>query len=251
MEKWASPFLTTISRNFCNSEFILDTGHLLRNLHEINNNGTLRNENINLFTLDVESLYPSINPTLALEAINYALQLDTTTDKDTKDAIRIFVKLSFENAYITFDDKVYKSKVGIPTGGSLSRQIADIFLHWLLFVKINPRITDVPAIKLWERFIDDCIGIWRGSRRSFDMFVKTLNQETMKFGIKFPIKESHFGEEVNFLDLTVYLEDDNSIQHRGYTKPTDSKRYLNPSSFHPRFVFDSIPFSQLLRTVTP
>ena len=52
-----------------------------------------------------------------------------------------------------------------------------------------------------------------------------------------------------FLDLTVYLEDDNSIQYRGYTKPTDSKRYLNHSSFHPRFVFDSIPFSQLLRTL--
>ena len=119
----------------------------------------------------------------------------------------------------------------------------------MLFVKINPKITDVPAIKLWERFIDDCIGIWRGSRRSFDMFVKTLNQETMKFGIKFPIKEVQFGKEVNFLDLTVYIEDDNSIQYRGYTKPTDSKRYLNPSSFHPRFVFDSIPFSQLLRTV--
>ena len=74
-------YMTAISRSFCNSEFILDTGHLIRNLHEINNNDTLRNDNINLFTLDVESLYPSINPTLAMEAINYALQLDTTTDK--------------------------------------------------------------------------------------------------------------------------------------------------------------------------
>ena len=36
-------------------------------------------------------------------------------------------KLNFENAYVTFEDKAYKSKVGIPTGGSLSRQIADIY----------------------------------------------------------------------------------------------------------------------------
>ena len=50
--------------------------------------------------------------------------------------------------------------------------------------------TDVPAIKLWERFIDDCIGNWRGSRRSFAMFVKTLNQETMKFSASnFPSKK--------------------------------------------------------------
>ena len=69
----------------------------------------------------------------------------------------------------------------------------------------------------------------------------------MKFGIRFPLKEVQFG--VNSLDLTVYLEEDNTIQYRGYTKPTDSKRYLNPKSFHPRFVFDSILFSQLLRTV--
>ena len=172
-----------------------------------------------------------------------------TTDKKTKDAIKFFIKLSFENAYVTFEDQVYKSKVGIPTGGSLSRQIADIYLHWLLFVKVRPKVTDIQAIKLWERFIDDCLGIWRGSRRSFDMFVKVLNQETMKYGIKFPINEVQFGKEVNFLDLTVYLEGSNIIQHKGYTKPTDSKRYLNPKSFHPRFVFQSIPFSQLLRTV--
>jgi hypothetical protein len=197
----------------------------------------------------VESLYPSIQPELALLAIHEALEQDKTTDKNTKNAIEMFIKLSFENAYVTFEDKVYKSKVGIPTGGSLSRQIADIFLHWILFKKINPKIPDIQAIKLWARFIDDCIGIWRGSRRSFDAFVKALNQETMKFGIKFPLKEVQFGKAVNFLDLTVYLEDDNTIQHRGYTKPTDAKRYLNPASFHPRSVFDSIPFSQMLRTV--
>ena len=39
------------------------------------------------------------------------------------------------------------------------------------------------------------------------------------------------------------------LHFRGYTKLTDAKRYLNPKSFHPRFVFDSIPFSQLLRTI--
>ena len=215
----------------------------------MNSNGSLENENVHLFTLDVESLYPSIEPELALQAIHEALEEDQTTDRKTKHAVEMFIKLSFENAYVTFEDEVYKSKVGIPTGGSLSRQIADIFLHWILFKKINPKIPDIQAIKLWARFIDDCIGIWRGSRRSFDSFVKALNQETMKFGIKFPLKEVQFGKAVNFLDLTVYLEDDNTIQYRGYTKPTDSKRYLNPASFHPRFVFDSIPFSQMLRTV--
>ena len=64
----------------------------------------------------------------------------------------------------------------------------------------------------------------------------------MKFGIKFPIKEVQFGKAVNMLDLNCSVEEDNMIQYQGYTKPTDSKRYLSPKSFHPRFIFDSVPF---------
>ena len=55
------------------------------------------------------------------------------------------------------------------------------------------------------RFIDDCIGVWCGTRRSFDNFVKQLNVETMKYGIKFPINEIQFGKSVHILDLCVYI----------------------------------------------
>ena len=71
----------------------------------------------------------------------------------------------------------------------------------------------------------------------------------MKYGIKFPSSEVQFGKSVHFLDLCVYLDSDNSIQYRGYTKPTDAKRYLNPKSFHPQSVFNAIPFSQMLRSL--
>ena len=204
---------------------------------------------MNLFTLDVEKLYPSIDPELAVKAIKETLAKDTSIDKNIKTVIGHFVKLSFQNSYVSYKNETFKSKVGIPTGGSLSRQIADIFLHWILFIKANPKLIDIQAIRFWNRFIDDCIGVWRGTRRSFDNFVKQLNIKTMKFGVKFPVKEVQFGKSVHFLDLNVYLDDDNTIQYRGYIKPTDTKRYLNPKSFHPRFVFDSIPFSQLLRTL--
>ena len=236
MEKWASPHLTTISQEFCKEEFILDTGNLIENLKILNENRTLENENVNLFTLDVESLYPSIDPELAMKAIHEVLMKDKTTDKNTKKAIEHFIKLSFEKAHITYEVKVFKSKMGIPTGGSLSRQIADIFLHWILFVKCNPKLNEVQAIQFWKRFIDDGIGVWRGTRRSFDNFVKKLNEETTRYGTKVPIKEMQFGRSVSILDLTVSLDENNCIQHCGYSKPTDAKRYLNPKSFHPNFI---------------
>ena len=113
----------------------------------------------------------------------------------------------------------------------------------------NPSIPAVEAIRFFKRFIDDCIGIWRGSRRSFDNFVNLLNREAAKFGIKFPVKEIQFGKSVHMLELTVYLDDHNTIHYKGYTKPTDAKRYLNTQSFHPRSVFTSIPYSQMIRTI--
>ncbi len=215
----------------------------------MNNSQHLLNENVNLFTLDVQSLYPSIKPALALDAIREALATDITTDTKIKTAIKEFVELSFDNSYVTYNDECFKSKIGIPTGGSLSRQIADIFLHWILFVKIIPTLNTIQAIRFWNRFIDDCLGIWRGTKRSFDNFLKQLNEETMKYGIYFPVQEVQFGKSVSFLDLNVFLDDENTIQFSGYSKPTDAKRYLNPGSFHPDSVFNSIPFSQMLRVL--
>ena len=80
----------------------------------------------------MSKLYPSIQPELALQAIREVLSRDETVERGTKTAIAQFIELSFENSYVVYNNECYKSKVGIPTGGSLSRQIADIFLHWIL-----------------------------------------------------------------------------------------------------------------------
>ena len=247
MEKWTSPHLTRISREYCKEEFILDTSDLIGKLEEMNQSKEIENENVHLFTLDVEKLYPSIRPDIALQAIQETLSTDSSTDRKLKSVLETFVKMSFEHSYVSYKNECYKSKVGIPTGGSLSRQIADIVLHWILFKKM--KLKDIQAIRFWRRFIDDCTEIWRGSRRSFDIFVKQLNAHCMKYGIKFPLNEAQFGKSVHMLDLLVYLDENNNIHYRGYTKPTDSKRYLNPSSFHPQSVFNSIPFSQMLRVI--
>ena len=249
MEKWVSPYLSTISKKFCENEFLLDTNELLREIDSLNNSNTLQCENINLFTLNVEKLYPSIQSKLATLAIKDVLDNDTYTNNNTKEAIERFINLSFEETYITYKDNCFKPKIGIPTGGCNSRQIADIFLHWVLFLKITPNLDLNSEIRFWKRFIDDCLGIWRGSKRTFLNFVHELNKETIKFGIHFPVSEVQFGKSVNFLDVNLYLDEENKIQYHSYSKPTDAKRFLDPKSFHPPHVFKSVPFSQMLRTI--
>ena len=100
-EKWTSPHLTKRSRSYCEDEFVRDTNHLLSMIEEENNSGTFTNEGYNLFTLDVEKLYPSIQPNLAMEAINDLLDNSTEEDSHTADAVKEYIKLSFDESYMS------------------------------------------------------------------------------------------------------------------------------------------------------
>ena len=249
MEKWISPYLTSASQIYCKNEFILDTPHLTELIKDFNRRDTQPNEEINLFTIDVEKLYPSIKPSLAIQALKDMLNLDESLHKNTKTIIETFIKFALEENFVTYKDKGYKAKVGIPTGGCNSRQIADVFLQWLLFKNIKPKISEWVLISFWKRFIDDGIGVWTGTKEEFDKFITSLNKESNKFGINFPMEEVKFGKSVNYLDLNIYLDDENKIHHKLFTKPTDARAYLNPNSFHPKHVFASIPFSQMIRVI--
>ena len=120
---WCSPYLTIISRKFCESEYFLDTGGLIKKLQNINESKSLANENVSLFTTDVEKLYSSIQIELALQAIHVALKADTTTEYMSKRAIEQFIWLSFAHSYVSYQNECFKSELGIPIGGSLSRPI--------------------------------------------------------------------------------------------------------------------------------
>ena len=72
--------------------------------------------------------------------------------------------------------------------------------------------------------------------------MKQLNRQTSKVEL-----EVQFGKSPHFLDECIYVEE-NKIHYCGYNKPKDAKRYLNPSSFHPRSVFDSVPCLELFET---
>jgi hypothetical protein len=145
--------ITKISRAYCGEHFILDTPHLLRQIEELNQEST--GSNLLLATLDVEALYPSINPQLALTAMAEVFAEDSTTSDGIKAALKDFTELGFEESFVTFRGSCYKPLIGIPTGGCDSRQISDIFLNWLLFTKIKDNISQWSLVQLFRRFIDD------------------------------------------------------------------------------------------------
>ena len=150
LEKWTSTFLTDISKQFAKDEFLLDTNDLLNQIEEFNQTGLLEDGNTLLYTLDVKELYPSMQPKLVLQALNDCFAEDTSTPESTKEALQEMIELCLNESYVTYKGECYKSKKGIPTGGCNSRQLADIFLHWLLFRKfdLNHNVTWSKYIKL-------------------------------------------------------------------------------------------------------
>ena len=228
---------------------------MIDQINDINTNDKLNEEysdNWHLFSIDVKSLYPSISPDLAITALQDASDKCTGMDENLKFSITKMVTFCLSNSFIVYQNNSYKTLKGIPTGGSISRQEADIFLHWLIFIVLSGKIPMWNLIKFWRRYIDDILGIWRGTERQFKQFISNLNSLTLPYGIKFD--KTKIGKSINFLDTTLYLEKDDSgkwkIQHSLYRKPTDAVRFLRRDSFHPPHIFKSVPYSQYLRVIS-
>ncbi len=99
--------------------------------------------------------------------------------------------------------------------------------------------------ELWFRFIDDCFLLWPFGRQELNTFLEYLNDKAKKYKLKFTHEISETG--VPFLDTFIYLDENNDIQSRLYTKPTDTHDYLRYDSAHPKSTKDAIPYGQFLR----
>lgn len=53
--------------------------------------------------------------------------------------------------------------------------------------------------------------------------------------------------QLNFLDVTVMLDENRRLHTDVYNKPTDSHQYLHNTSYHPGHIKKSIAFSQAIR----
>ena len=110
VEKWISPPLTSASKIYSKNEYIKDTPHLIELIKEYNKKDRQPNQQLNLFTIDVEKLYPSIKPNLAIEALKDMLNSDESLDNNTKIVIDKFIRFTLEEAFVTYQDKCFKSR---------------------------------------------------------------------------------------------------------------------------------------------
>ena len=95
---------------------------------------------------------------------------------------------------------------------------------------------------LWLRFIDDIFGIW-DSDHCFNNFISNLNNQhkSIQFTCENP------SNSVNFLDITIYVNDHNILNFKPYFKPNHNFNILPKHSSHPPHIFKNIIKNEIRR----
>jgi hypothetical protein len=95
----------------------------------------------------------------------------------------------------------------------------------------------------------DIIFYWRGSEEELLQFVEYLNtfHPTIKFKCKAGVNYNFETRSVDFLDTTVWIDNNGFIQTTLYCKPSRVVQYLLPSSSHPSHITRNILYSLAYR----
>ena len=96
---------------------------------------------------------------------------------------------------------------------------------------------------MWFRYIDDIFAIWTYGEDKFKDFMPYINSIHSSFQ-----STCHYSKEcVQFLDVSVSVDNSGNITTDLYVKPTDTQQYLMATSCHPSHTNRSIPYGQVLR----
>jgi hypothetical protein len=246
---FAAKFLRTLEKEYC-QDLLTDTTDALIWLDNVNETSPkFDKRQFKAFTFDFKALYDSLSPALVLEALDDAITTCRPDwPSDLKTWVLALVHHSLKCSIGVFEDHWYEQVNGVPTGGSLCVQIANMTVFYILnkYVYTNKALMkDIPTVK---RFIDDGAGLYKGTSRQFNNWIQKVNELISPFGLnidEFQIENT--GEYVNFLDIKFMFDLEGVLQTDLYIKETASRAYLHYTSTHPNHVFAGIIYSQCLR----
>ena len=264
IQSWLEHFLTPLSKYYGKFEIIKDSNEMLleiENVKAIVEQNNLNWDELLLFTIDVKALYPSVKFEYLSLALRNCFEACTSWSGNEVDIILEIILYTLSNQQLLWDNKYYMLNQGIPTGGKHSVPLANILLTFILLDLLESnaqfKASFTTILKLWKRFIDDCMGIYQGNFEQFNHWFNIIKQHFHKFELDLtydtdthaiidsePIEKDT--KSVQFLDMEFFKEG-NCLHTREYRKETSSQSYLNYSSAHPRHTFSGIIKSQMYR----
>ena len=228
--------------------YLEDTRHVLEMIEEENSQGPQPSGTIPV-TLDIAGMYTNVPLEQGLLAFQAAMDKREDMTIPTEYLVRLMKFVCTSNIFV-FDTKLFLQLLGVAMGSRSSPTFACIFVGMLEVVMLlSWSQTGGQMPYWWKRFIDDVLFLWRGSEESLLQFVDHLNAShpTIKFDCKAGESFNFSSKAVNFLDLTIWVDEAGYIQTTLYTKPCRIISYLLPSSSHPSHICSNIPYSLAYR----
>ena len=214
------------------NSYIKDTSHFLEIIKNIE-----RPPGAKIAAFDVTSLYTNIQHDEGAQAV-YEF-MSNYTDHATALMLKDMTTTILHNNLFEFDGKLYTQSSGTAMGSKFAPNYANIRMD--KFERDHLPNAPLQPV-LWKRYIDDVFAIFIATDKEIQEFNKWLN--TVDPFIKFTYESNNDG--IPFLDTFCSVKN-SRIVTRPYTKATDTKQYLDPSSCHPRHIVNAIPYSQALR----
>jgi len=134
------------------------------------------------------------------------------------------LKFIFSSNYLSYNGKSYKQKNGIAMGTNCSGDVANYYLLRL----IDKILEEKREVNLPSRYLDDLMFIWIGKHAELLNYLDSI--QDLVPGITFTSK---IGSEIEFLDISIVLKNDEDIYWYTHQKELNMYTYISPKSCHP------------------
>ena len=238
------PYLTKIEAK------VIDVFHFLRKMPTFEKDVL---PFIEMWTVDVKDMYPSIDHNLGLKAINYWIEMypELLPSRFSKNFVLEALTFVLKNNTGYFNGNFYRQKIGTATGIKPAGTYADLVMGYLeikLFSKLKSHKGTKIAHYFWQhyrRYLDDGQIMWDSRLGNFNDVFNLMNE--LHPMLKFTSERSF--EKLIYLDIILY-KTDNCIKTEIYHKETDVDTVLPYDSCHPRHILRNIPFNAARRIKT-
>ena len=192
-----------------------------------------------LVTLDVVSLCPCIPHDFGLCALKNFL-IDRNLPAIVVNGIHNMTEMVHKKNVFEFNSECFLqisgAAIGTKTAPAYANIVMSIFERKLLTGSRNK-----PLVRF--RYIDDIFAIWTFGEDKLKAFMLYINFIHSSF--QFTCNYSK--ECVQFLDVSVSIDNSGNITTDLYVKPTGTQQYLMAYGCHPNHTKRSIPYSEALR----
>jgi hypothetical protein len=205
-----------------------------------------------IFTSDAVSMYTNIDTNHGLDTIGkwldlHRMEILAEHDNFPFALIMDLLRLVMTNNVFQFDDCWYHQQNGTAMGTSVACVYATIYYSYHEETTILPNYKS--SLLYYRRFIDDVLAIWipppNSSTTSADSTWQQFKQD-LTFGT-LEWETEDLAQSVNFLDLTIYVNNEHRLRTRTFQKSMNLYLYLCPSSAHPPGVLKGLIFGSVRR----